>query len=109
MHGSRGGTGGPEFPPSPEIWQKCGYWICEWEVGTLKQRSPSSKFLFSENGRHIALIFGMQHLLVDLYQVCSYDAPWVKIGPPWGRKFEHRNKEGKIQNSSSLNLEGLQL
>ena len=51
------------------------------QVGTLKQRSPSSKFFLSENGRHRALIFGMQHVLVDLYQqVCSYDAPGVKTG-----------------------------
>ena len=52
------------------------------QVGTLKQRSPSSKFFFSENGRHKALIFGIQHLLVDLYQVCSYDAPG---GQDWPR------------------------
>ena len=50
------------------------------QVGTLKQRRPSSKFFF-ENGRHRALIFGIQHLLVDPYQVCSYDAPGVNIGP----------------------------
>ena len=56
------------------------------QVGTLKQRSPSSKF-FSENGRHRALIFGMQHLLVDIYQICSYDAPRVKIGPTLGSQI----------------------
>ena len=29
----------------------------------------------------LALIFVMKHFLVDLYQVCSYDAPGIKIGP----------------------------
>ena len=52
----------------------------------------------------------MQHLLLDLYQVCSYDATGVKIGPRLGgHLFEHRNKEGKLQSSSTLKLEGLEL
>ena len=29
--------------------------------------------------------------------------------PPGGHKLEHRNTEGKLQNSSSLKLEGLEL
>ena len=38
----------------------------------------------------------MWHLLVNLYQICSYDAPGVKNGPaPRGHKFKHRKKEGK--------------
>ena len=55
---------------------------------------------------------------MNFYQVCSNDPPWVKTGPSWGGgggggggvdKLEHRNKEGKLQNSSSLKLEGLDL
>ena len=30
------------------------------------------------------LIFGMYHLLVDLYHICSYDAPGVKTDPAPG-------------------------
>ena len=49
------------------------------------------------------MIFGINLLLVDLYQVCMYDAPGVKTG-----QLEHRNKEGKLQNYS-LKLEDLEL
>ena len=45
-----------------------------------------------------------------LYQVCFYDAPGVKTDPVMGgHKFEHRNKERKLQNSSSLKPEGVKL
>ena len=47
-------------------------------------------------------MFGMQHLLLDLYQVCAYDAPGVKTVPaPSGggvrHNFEHRNKEENFE------------
>ena len=61
----------------------------------------------------------MKHLLVDLYQDCSYDAPGVKNGPATGvgggggggvvTSLKHRDKEGKLQNFSSLKLEGAEL
>ena len=57
----------------------------------------------------------MYHLLVDLYQDCSYDAPGVKTGLApggWGGGvtiLKHRDKEGKLQNFSSLKLEGAEL
>ena len=57
-----------------------------------------------------ALIFGMKHLLVDLYQDCSYDAPGVRTGlAPGVTILKHRNKDGKLQNSSFLKLEGAEL
>ena len=58
-------------------------------VTSLKQQQTRKtlKIFFCETSGCIALIFGMQHLLVDLYQDCSYDAPWVEIGPG-GHKFE---------------------
>ena len=80
--------------------------VTNWNIG---KRSQSSKFFFSETGRRRALIFGMQHLLVDLYQVCTYDAPRFKNWPSsGGHNFEHRNKESKLQNSS-LKPKGLEL
>ena len=59
----------------------------------------------------------MQHLLVDLNQVCTYNAPGVKLALPlgsnrpcpWGHKFELKNKQGKLLNSSSQKLEGAKL
>ena len=52
----------------------------------------------------------MKHLLVDLYKDCSYDAPKVKTGPaPGVTSSKHRNKQGKLQNSSSLKLESAEL
>ena len=62
-----------------------------------KKKKPISLKIFSETKRRRALIFGMYHLLMDLYQVCSNYVPRVKTGPtPWDNKFEHRNKEGKL-------------
>ena len=55
--------------------------VTSWSIGTKKR---IFKFFFSETGRPRALIFFMQHLLVDLYQVCSYDAHGVKSGPSLG-------------------------
>ena len=52
---------------------------------------------------------------MDLYQDCSYDAPGVKTGLApggWGGGvtiLKHRDKEGKLQNFSSLKLEGAEL
>ena len=52
----------------------------------------------------------MKHFLVDFYQDCSYDAPKVKTGPALGvTNSKHRNKQGKLQNSSSLKLESTEL
>ena len=51
----------------------------------------------------------MKHLLMDLYQDCSYDAPGVKTGlAPGVTSSKHRKKDGKLQNSSFLKLEGVE-
>ena len=43
---------------------------------------------------------------MDLYIDCSYDAPKVKTSPaPGVTSSKHRNKQGKLQNFSSLKLE----
>ena len=77
---------------------------------TYEQRRKTLKFFFSETRKCKALIFGMKHLLVDLYQDCSYDAPGIKTGPAQGvTSSKHRNKQGKLQNSSSLKLESADL
>ena len=46
-------------------------------------------------------------LRVILYQVCLDNAPGVKTHPG-SHKFEHKNKDGKFQNSS-LKLKGREL
>ena len=75
-----------------------------------EQTRKTLKFFFSETGKCRALIFGMKHFLVDSYQDCSYDAPGVKIGlAPGVTSSKHRNKDGKLQNSSSLKLESAEL
>ena len=64
-----------------------------------EQRRKILKFFFSKTRKCRALIFGMKHLLVDLYQDCSYDVPGVKTGPALGggvTSSKHRNKEGKL-------------
>ena len=42
------------------------------------------KIFLSETARPRALIFGMVHYLVDLYQVCSNYGPGAKSGPVLG-------------------------
>ena len=51
------------------------------QVGTWAQTRLISKFFFSETGRIRALIFGIEHLTVDLYQLYSHDSFAVKTGP----------------------------
>ena len=52
---------------------------------------------------------------MDFYQDCSYDVPGVKTGPAPGgggggfTSLKHRDKEGKLQNFSSVKLEGAEL
>ena len=53
----------------------------------------------SQTGRRRALIFGMLRLLVDLYQVFSYDAPEVKTSPAPRSQFlkrEQRRRTSKF-------------
>ena len=40
--------------------------------------------IFFKTARPRALIFGMNHCLVDLYQVCWNGGPWVENGPAAG-------------------------
>ena len=62
-----------------------------------KKKAKSLKIFSSETRKPRASIFGMYHLLVDLYQDCSYDVPGVKTGPvPGVTSLKHRNKEGKL-------------
>ena len=46
-------------------------------------------YIFSGSTRPKALIFGMKHCLVNLYQAGSNGGPGVQNGPaPWGPTFE---------------------
>ena len=80
------------------------------QVQNIGTRRKTLKFFFSETRKCRALIFGMKHLLVDLYQDCSYDAPGVKTGlTPGVTISKHRNKDGKLKNSAFLKLEGAEV
>ena len=73
-------------------------------------RRKTLKFFFSETRKCRALVFGMKYLLVDLYQDCSYDASGVKTGLALEVTIsKRRNKDGKLQNSSFLKLEGAEV
>ena len=48
------------------------------------------KIFLSETTRPRALILGMKHHLVDLYQLCSNDAPGAKNGPTPRSHVLHR-------------------
>ena len=80
------------------------------KLETKEQRRKTLKFFFSETRKCRALIYGMMHLRVDVYQDFSYDAPGVKTGLALGvTSSKHRNKDGKLQNSSFLKLEGAEV
>ena len=53
-------------------------------------REKNGKIILSETKRPSALLFGMQHHLVDLYQVCSKYTPWAHNGRPQGSDVLHR-------------------
>ena len=53
------------------------------------------KIFLSETTRPGALIFAVEHQLVDLYQVCSNYAPGAKNGPTLGSHVLHRLIMGK--------------
>ena len=81
-----------------------------WGHKHRNKKRKTLKFFFSETRKCRALIFGMKHLLVDLYQDCSYDAPGVRTGLALRvTSSKHRNKDGKLQNSSFLKLEGAEV
>ena len=101
-----------------DLYQDCSYDVPGVKTGPApgvtsskqEQRRKTLKFFFSETKKCRVLIFGMKHLLVDLYQDCSYDAPGVKTGlAPGVTSSKHRNKDGKLQNSSFLKLEGVEV
>ena len=95
------------MPLGSKLAPTLGGWVT---ILKQEQRRKTLEFFFSETRECRALIFGMKHLLVDLYQDCSYDAPGVKTGlAPGVKSSKHRNKDGKFQNSSFLKLEGAEV
>ena len=68
-------------------------------------REKHGKIFWSETIRPRALIFGMTHQQVDLYQVCSNYAPGAKNGLVWGHMFYiglYSEKHGKIFLSETI-------
>ena len=101
---------GVKTGPPPGVGDRWGVGVGCHKFETYEQRRKTLKFFFSETRKCRALIFGMKHLLVDLYQDFSYDAPGVQTGLAWGvTSSKHRNKDGKLQNSSYMKLEGAEV
>ena len=76
-----------------DVYQDCSYDAPGVKTGlapgvtSSKHRNKDGKLqklFFSETRKCRALIFGMKHLLVDVYQDCSYDTTKVKTGPAPG-------------------------
>ena len=90
-----------------DLYQDCSHDACGVKTGPRpggsQVRNKGTKkenfeFFFSETRKGRALIFGMNHLLVDFYQDCSYDAPGVKTDlAPGVTSPKHKNKEGKLK------------
>ena len=64
-------------------------------------REKHGKIFLSKTKSPIALIFDMQHHLVDLYQVCSNYAPVAKNGPSPGVTYLTQAYIGKNMEKSS--------
>ena len=56
----------------------------------------------SETARPRALIFGMEHCLMDLYQVCSNGGPGVRNGPAAGGVLGSKMKYASKSSSPEL-------
>ena len=85
--------------------------LCSWGQNgpapglTLLHRliqDKHEKIFSSEITMPKALIFGMQHHRIDLYQVCLNKAPWAKNGPVPRFTFLHRLILDKHEKSSRL-------
>ena len=50
----------------------------------MRRQQVALNNISSEKTRHRALIFGMEHCLMDLYQVCSNGGHGVRNGPAAG-------------------------
>ena len=66
------------------------------------------KIFLSEITGPRALLFGMKHHLVDLYQVCSNDTPGAKNGPPHWSHILHRLQRENVKTSTCVKPQGLE-
>ena len=66
------------------------------------------KTSLSETTRPRALIFGLSHHLVDLYQVCSNNTRGAKMAQPRGQMFSIGLFMENLKKSSCLKPQGLE-
>ena len=66
------------------------------------QPKEKSLKIFSKTTKPRALIFGIQHQLMTLCQVCSKLTPGPKMAPPRGLSVLHRLIQENLEKSSSL-------
>ena len=95
-------------------------WVCLWFVCVVFP--DHTYFLFytciekhkqiflSGTKRPRAIIFGMLHYIVDLYQVCSHYGPGLKLALPGGHMFYIGLNIGRInmKTCSSLESQGIE-
>ena len=53
------------------------------------------KIFLSETTRRITVIFGIKHHLVDLFEICSNNAPGAKVGSAMGSHVLHIFIQGR--------------
>ena len=58
--------------------------------------------ILSETARPRALIFGMMHHVVDLYQICSNNGPWAKSGMTCVKAMGGGLKNGNVVRETTL-------
>ena len=81
-----------------------------WVLGFHIEIKEIFLIFLSQTVKARALIFGMWYLLVDLYQVCSYDAHGIKTGPtPGVTSWNMGIKTPIFKKFSTLQLEGVEL
>ena len=57
---------------------------CHWPMSVVRRQQFALNNISSENTRPRALIFDMEHCLMDLYQICSNGGPGIRNGPAAG-------------------------
>ena len=80
-----------------------------WPIPGATCYKENIKIFCSETILPRAMIFGMLHHLVDIYQLCSNNAPEAKQGHTLGVKCFTKDDIGEnIKTSSSLKPQGLE-
>ena len=81
---------------------------CHWPMSVVRRQQFALNNI-SETARYRALIFNIEHCLIDLYKVCSNGGPGVQNGPAAGivglkMKYTSKASSPELLGSGAWNL-----